>query len=40
MMSQLEYMHECLIKRVETPNIHPELQAKVAGKLLCAFVHE
>ena len=40
MMSQLEYMHECLFKRVETPNIHPELQAKVAGKLLCAFVHE
>ena len=37
-MSQLEYMHECLL--VETPNIHPELQAKVAGKLLCAFVHE
>ena len=39
-MSQLVYMHESLFKRVETPNIHPELKAKVASKLLCAFVHE
>ena len=39
-MSQLEYMDGCLFKRVETPNIHPELQANVASKLLCAFVHE